>query len=1354
MSGLPTSPGEHIRASVIPKGMKIAEAARRLSVSRPALSNLLNGKAELSPEMAARLEAAFKVSARRLLEDQAVWRSSQKGGAPSAASTIKAYVPPFLELRASSIERWAGDGIKPRKRLAVLLRTLVNSTGPKLVRVDFPGNDESERAGWDGEVDATQPTPWIPLGRSGWEFGVNKDVKAKADADFAKSVRANPDREQREKITFVFVTPRRWLGKGDWASARRAEGHWNDVRVYDAADLEQWLEQSVAAQVWFANETGLAGHGALSLDEAWKRWSADCEPELRESLFEEAVSASRLRLEKALEGDACTPTVIVADSKDEALGFLSAAFSTTDAKLGRHRDRIIVFTEPGVLSKLAATSAAFIPVIMDREIEREFAPFRSSIPSFIIYPRNATSADADISLETLSYEAFRKALSETGLEQDRIDQLSRESGRSPTVLRRRLSRLPAIQAPIWSTEQDVAESLLPLLFAGAWKSDNPTDQAMLEALAATQPLDIERRVARLAALDAAPLWAVGTFRGVVSAIDVLFAVRNVVTTKDLERFFDVAELVLSEINPVLDLPEDRRWAAAIYGKGRQISGALRDGICEMLVLLAVHGNSLFKTRLGLDVTARAEKLVSALLEPFDVRVLESESSNLPLYAEAAPEKFLSLVEDDLARAEPESLKLMRPIKDTLFETAPRTGLLWALENLAWSERYLLRTVLVLARLAEPVVNDNLSNRPSGSLSAIFRSWMPQTGAPLDRRNDALTELAKRFPGVAWPVCLDQFAAHQRVGMYSHKPRWRPDGHGRGEPVAGQERNDFALHAFRLALEWPMHTRETLGDLVANLAGLSEELRIAVWDKVDAWSQTASEADQAWLREKIRVSTLSRRSAARRAKAPEASDVRAMAAFQRLRVSNPLLRHAWLFRQAWVEESADELGSDTFDFAKWEQRVVRERESAVREVYEHGGAPAVAELAEAGQTPFLVGRSLAAALPASAELVQAILTLARVGEMVGWRTDLVAGALASAEEDRPEVLSEVLAGVHADRASSVMRAAPFGMRTWALVEAAGTEASANYWRGVMPNWNRDLNELAYALRHLVKADRPRAAFQLARFDLKSLPPRLVYEVLAATASSSGEPSGVYLLDPHHLREAFAVLGESGEISTNELAPLEFQFIDIWDLEESGPVNLQRQIAESPDLFVQAVAFTYKRSDGMEDPVELRSSDETLTQGRATACYKLLEKLSLTPGTEDGEVNPDKLLKWLRAAQAGCRTIGRGAIGDQCIGKLVSHAPVDPNGVWPCLPVRDVLEQFTNEDVGAGIRVAFYNSRGVHFSGGGGSGERELATRYAGWAASMEYTHPRLASILRSMESQYLREAEWNDTEARITRRMRS
>jgi addiction module HigA family antidote len=67
----PPHPGDFIRTEIIePVGLTVTAAAGALRVSRPALSSLLNGKADLSGDMALRIEKAFGVKMDTLMRMQ------------------------------------------------------------------------------------------------------------------------------------------------------------------------------------------------------------------------------------------------------------------------------------------------------------------------------------------------------------------------------------------------------------------------------------------------------------------------------------------------------------------------------------------------------------------------------------------------------------------------------------------------------------------------------------------------------------------------------------------------------------------------------------------------------------------------------------------------------------------------------------------------------------------------------------------------------------------------------------------------------------------------------------------------------------------------------------------------------------------------------------------------------------------------------------------------------------------------------------------------------------------------------------------------------------------------------------
>ena len=90
---IPSHPGDFIRTEVIEElGLNVTKAAEILGVRRATLSDLLNGNAALSPEMALRIEKAFGVSMDMLLQMQA-WYDASQMRARATEVRVRRYVP-------------------------------------------------------------------------------------------------------------------------------------------------------------------------------------------------------------------------------------------------------------------------------------------------------------------------------------------------------------------------------------------------------------------------------------------------------------------------------------------------------------------------------------------------------------------------------------------------------------------------------------------------------------------------------------------------------------------------------------------------------------------------------------------------------------------------------------------------------------------------------------------------------------------------------------------------------------------------------------------------------------------------------------------------------------------------------------------------------------------------------------------------------------------------------------------------------------------------------------------------------------------------------------------------------------
>ena len=98
-------------------------------------------------------------------------------------------------------------------------------------------------------------------------------------------------------------------------------------------------------------------------------------------------------------------------------------------------------------------------------------------------------------------------------------------------------------------------------------------------------------------------------------------------------------------------------------------------------------------------------------------------------------------------------------------------------------------------------------------------------------------------------------------------------------------------------------------------------------------------------------------------------------------------------------------------------------------------------------------------------------------------------------------------------------------------------------------------------------------------------------------------------------------------------------------------------------------------------------------------------------------------------------------DSRIGEVLAYAPGEPDGSWPCIPVRDVLEDMEAEEIFQGLGAGIYNKRGLYSKSlrEGGAQERDLANKYLAFAEASKIEWPKTAAALRRIARSYEEEA---------------
>ncbi len=1345
-------PGTYVRRNVIPKEMSITKASELLGVGRPALSNFLNGKSSLSLEMSLRLERVFDVDSRYLLDLQAQF--SQESKAEQLSIVTGNYSITLISIKAIEIEQWA-DKIESRTKLAALLRLLIQSTGEPTF-CDFPAYENAELPGWDGITQSESATSWIPFGFSGWEFGCSKDPARKAEEDYSKRMLSvSPD--ERKAITFIFVTPRNWTGKNEWVREKLELRHWKDVRVYDANNLEQWIENSARVQFWFAEELGKHVRGLRLLSQCWSQWADSCEPKLTQAIFKGHVQIYSENFQQWLKDSPKKPYVVAAESRDEALAFLYCLIDQFYFNSDSQKIDAMVVDSPEAFEQMKYSGySPNLFVINHSKIENEIGGFFRRCHCVIIRPSNDLFKEPNIRLKTIRKKEFEFALSEMNFTEDEIDKLSRESACSPSILRRLLSEIPEISTPHWSKSDEVVRKLMPAALVGAWQDDNEADQEVVRCLAKADNYKIvESNTTELLALNDSPLWLEREYCGVASRIETLKGIACSMSKEIVDGFFVVAEIVLSERDPTIGLAGSERWAAIFEGKVRSHSDVLRNGILETLILFAIFGEQFFEVnfRTQIDFKNRVDRLIRKLFTPFDRDTVASQIADLPSYAEASPEVILELIENDLNKCKPTLFELLRPAEGTVFNRPYQVDVLRALECLAWNASYFPRIVDILTNLfelQESFVKDIWKNTPENTLHSLFRSWLPMTNASTNARIRVFETLCEKSPILGWNLCLMLLNPRKQLCVDTCRPRWRNDAENLGRKQIDREQCAFFISKVKeIVFSWPQHDNETLADLVDILDTFETNEQYVIWSLVDNWTNSSpSEDAKAHLRKHIHRLLYSRK----KQFDGEIDCTAAQTAFEKLRPTDPVSRHAWLFESKFVDLQLENATSEYFD--KYEQQLRKRRQEALFEIWKNRGFEGVTSLlSRSHETAQQIGELVAQFLKKNdnaISIIEPCLIAAEESSDVISKNFLAGFICGIRTEERKRLINSFK--YQPNLYLTLLLCLPYRRETWNLLEDTEKQFRDNYWRKVeppiFPN-QQNSEEINFSIDRLLDVNRAETAFHSVHLLWEKVDTSRIIKLLHALYQRIKNKSMEVGALSHYLSVVFDELDNRGGTSTIEKAELEFAFFPLLQHTEHGIPNLEFQIAKSHDLFVFAIRCAFKRSDGVDDWNELGFVDLDHFERISANYYELFYRLRRIPGKNDqGFIDLVELKRWLYEVRKLLQQYDRITIGDLKIGEYLANSPSDSDGIWPCRPVCEALDEIASEQIIKGFILGLKHLRGAHVRQEGGNQEREVAAQFRVWARERSYEFPYIERLLNEIAASYENEAKWWDHESRM------
>ncbi len=1241
-----------------------------------------------------------------------------------------------MMITRDQLASWA-DTPESKANFPYLISRLIRATTAKDTKVNIPWGSATYIEGWDGIVNSKEEARYIPEGISLWELGTGQDPKKKADADYEKRTK-DPRGYTPQDAIFVFVTPRTWTGKDTWVKRRKEEEKWKDVIVYDGISLAQWLDEAPAVSRWFASQ-GYAGvcssDGIMTADECWEEWSCSEQLQLQPAFVLAGRDVAREGLIKRLEGN---PSIIGvrASTKGEAIAFILATIKASDSEeSGRFFSTTLIIDQEDRFRSISLSMQHALNLIVRFDNAGLFSSAMGR-GHHVLVPLGADDVfnQDPITLPAVDREALIEALVASGLSRTKASNYTKESGHDITILKKLLG-FPSYGAT-WINTQPIRE-LIPALLLGRWDESYPGDIELLEKLSGTSYDQYKGLLGRWLHLPESPLKKIGGTWRLTSPLDLWRSISVHLTDQDFKLLEESFIQVYHSGNPVLasqmDLPD-------CISKKRTYSDWVREGLAQSLILIAIPqvGVSLR------DPQSWVDRIIGGLLSNASGATWVSIDRELPLIAEASPRAFLQSVSCSLSHRPPEIMDMFKEEPGLFGNVSHHTGLLWALEELAWMPLYFKTACLLLHKLATLDPGGRLSNRPLNSLTEIFKAWHHQTLAPFAERVKVLKEMLPRNVDVSWKLLkslLPSFSSG--TAWLTHRMRWRMFWEKTDLNYTYRESFDMYSEVVDMLISLCDGDETRFSDLIKAAPDCTPRDR----ERILKWAQEAvcsieHKKGHAWY-------TL-RRVLNKHKQYPDtdwALSKDELSPFEQLYSQlypkDVLVRNVWLFNEDHRTQMIDPASATPFKEAGYEEiekQVATSRGRAVAELVEELGLERVLELRLEVKYPWELGEALAKVIKDEQDLQSVWQCLEDDAPHIDFAHGFISQKLRCEKFSWMKALAqELLENGYSDKAvANALFPVRLGQELWNYIDSLGEGVQREYWLRMRPYFNGLTDEeIIVCINKLLHYRRFSSAVEVARCHLIPIPSDMLIDVLRRWATEeSQEPQSPV---GYEIEGIFEELNKRTDIDEGTYCELETLYLSLLTRvgTQVGVPHLEAELASNPESFVQLLKWLCQPKNKDRQRKEHEGLSAEQRQNAAERSYLMLEAWKKIPGMqEDGMIDEAELREWIDVARALARECDRLEVADSCIGQLLAKYSED-SPYWPERTIFQVIEDINTEELKEGYSVGMLKKGGVTIRGAfdGGDIERERAEYFGALASEHMCDYPNVAEVFQRLQDEY-------------------
>ncbi len=1232
-------------------------------------------------------------------------------------------------ITSTDIKQWA-DTRDAQSVLPELVTRLIRATTSNITQIRFPSGDAVHLTGWDGILESSERIYNIESGLSLWECGTNADTKNKANEDYDKRTNDSLGFE-KQSATYVFVTPRIWDGAGKWVQEKIDTHVWKKVVVLTAVELEDWLSLCPAVALWFSEQLHHRPFNKVrSIDTFWKKWATG--PKI--VLSPDILLGGREKEQEKIYQNLQQPSVFIIQSmaQEESSAFAVACIlrHTQAAEL---KDRCLVVEDEDILERLIEEYDNLIFIANVGNKNHIYATQKGHRIIYATSTADVPKVNELICLPEINREKFIEALKASGIQGEYADQLSKETVRNITILRRQLKF--DLTRPEWAKPENIRD-LIPAILAGRWHDRKDGDKEMIAKLAGESYNKYSAKLQRWLNSNDTPLVTIDGAWRIISPYEAFWYACNYISTDDFSNYAEVLNQIAVDNDP--DAAEKLVSTSLRFWENKQCySGWLKEGIFQSAILISLISES---TALQTPQQGKVwvDTLIRDILNCSTIEWWYSNKHALHLIAEAAPRCYVDYIKNDLTKDDSIIRRLFTPKSDTVNIFGPGenyTEVLRSLNMLLWEPELLLPVSQILLELSSIKNKLNTTDKPIDSLQMTYTIWYPQTYATLEQRLEILTGLSKKYPNQIFKLCISLLNRLEHSVVFPNLTmRWRKFGQARPQATS----NDIIFTINRICR------------LVIDICDLSEEQVCGILEIAEQLS--VGEANRMllfnYIREhkthfignypitnQIRHTVYQHKSYSDAQWALSPDEISKWECLlQDLETKDPIQKHRWMFQDFCLESL--EIARKALDYQIIYKEELRIRSAALREIYDAHGIAGIYEFAQIAECPLIVGDTYTHICQQN--------DFKEISNIVKTASNpllLFAKGFFARYVDRFGIQKFIdeIKSLKINEFEEGIRLALSSIRTsktvWQYVETLPKGTKSYYWEHAPIGSYENTEDNIFLINKLNSVCRYDRSIHIIYHTLKfqSIPSQLIVDTILQMLSQPPANSIGY---HYELAEIIIALDKRTDVDTEQLFLIEFIFYSLLKhYDHSANIRLIDELMTYPQSMMKLLNCMCFSSDPAKREVELKKATPN-GETFARLAFDILWSLRRTPCVDkNNTIDENGLKNYIQEVRELGKKAHKLQYIDSTIGELLANYPEIEE--YPPKAICEIIEDLNNPNVNRGFRMRIFNKRGVTVrpAGEGGNLEKAESLKYKRYADKVRFSYPVIAGIFDNLSAEY-------------------